>query len=198
MLNQRHCLLLILALSFASGCGYTFQGSGSVLPADVKKIYIPMVDNNSTETALTQLVTESIRDQFDKYGVVTVVEEINGADAVLKTRILKVSRKPRTVTSNTDTVQQFDTVLTISGELRRSTGPVLWRNPSFTVSRAIGASSDVVTGTSADFASGSIGASDLGSLDSREISRGQEAEALERLATEVARRIYDEAVAPDF
>lgn len=191
-------LIVLILISNLLGCGYGFQGSGSILPADVKRIQIPLVENNSTDSSLTSLITEALRDRFERFGVVAVVEEIGDADAVLKAKIIKVSKKSRTVTSTTDTVQQFDTILTMGAELRRVTGPVLWRNPTFTVSRAIGASGNVVVSSSADFAEGNLGASDLGGLDSREVTRGQEAEALEKLAVEAARKIYDESVAPDF
>ncbi len=189
------CLLIILTLN---ACGYVFQGSGSVLPPDVKKIQIPIVENNSTESLLTALVTESLRDQFERYGVVTVVENITDADAVLKAKILGITRKSRTVTSNTDTVQQFDTSMTISAELRKANGQILWANPVMSISKAVGTSSSLVISSSADFAGGNLSASDLQGQDSREVARGQEQEALISIANIAARRIYDDAVAPDF
>lgn len=169
-----------------------------MLPPDVKRIQIPLVENNSTESSLTQLVTEALRDQFERYGVVTIVENVTDADAVLKAKILDVDRKSRTVTSRTDTVEQFDTSLVISAELRKATGQLLWANPSLSISKAVGTSRDVVVSSSADFASGNLSSSDLGGLDTREIARGQEQEALESIAQLAARKIYDDAVAPDF
>lgn len=192
------CLALWCIGIGLSGCGYAFQGSGSILPADVKNVYIPRVENNSTESSLTSTLTEALRDRFERFGVVTVVEDINEADAVLKSRIIKISKSTRTVTSNTDATQQYDTTMTVGAELRRTTGAVLWRNPHFTVTKDFGTSSDIVVSSSADFAGGSLGASDLGGLDTREIARGQEQEALNDLAEQVAKKIYDEAVAPDF
>lgn len=195
---MKKLVLCLLVLFLVTACGYKFQGSGSILPADVKRIQIPLVENHSTDSALTQLLTEALRDQFERFGVVTVVEDLKDADAVLHFKILKVSRKSRTTTSRTDTAQTFDTSLTVGGDLRRVTGSILWSNPTFLVSRQVGATSDVVVSSSADFAEGTLGASDLASLDSREIVRGQEQEALEKLCDEVARKVYDDAVAPDF
>lgn len=187
------CITLLL-----TGCGYGFQGSGSVLPPDVRRIQIPIVENNSTESQLTQLVTESLRDQFERYGVVTIVEEVTEADAVLKAKILRVSRKARAVTSNTDTVNQFDTTMQISAELRKANGQILWANPSMTITKAVGTSRDLVVSTSADFASGNLSSSDLADQNTREIARGQEQDALENISRLAARKIYDDAVAPDF
>ena len=191
-------LTLSVLISSLFACGYALQGSGSVLPPDVQRIQIPLVENNSIETALTPLVTEALRDQFERFGVVTIVEDITDADAVLNARILSVSRKSRTVTSGTDTVQQYDTSFVMFAELRRTTGQILWANPAMTISRAVGTSRDLVVSSSADFAGGTLSSSDLGSLDTREIARGQEQNVLEEIARLAARRIYDDAVAPDF
>ena len=193
----KHCALLFITCTLCS-CGYTFQGSGSVLPPDVKVIAIPLVQNASTEAGLTNVVTESLQDRFERFGVVTVVDDPNEADATLKVRITKVTRNQRTSTSTTDQQLQLDTVLTLAAELRRTSGAVLWRDNNISVSKAFGTTSGVVVTTSPDFASGTLGAADLGSLDDREVSRGQEQDALRALSDEAASQIYDSAVAPDF
>lgn len=193
-------LLLGVLVSVIAGCGYTFQGTGSVLPPDVKRIYIPMAENNSTEAGLSTILTEALRDRFERYGVVEVVDDIGSADAVLRTRITKVRRATGTVTS-TDTALQEDLTMTMAADLRRVTGPVLWRNMSLSVTRTFGSASGGVVTTSADFTSGTLGATDLAALEgggTREVARGQESEALGNLADKAAQIIYDSAVAPDF
>jgi outer membrane lipopolysaccharide assembly protein LptE/RlpB len=181
-----------------AGCGYTFSGGGSVLPPEIKRVAIPLVENSSTETGLTTVVTEALRDQFERYGVLSVVEETKDADAVLNARILKVRRATSTVSARDDGALQQDTSMVIAAELRRTDGPVLWRNKRIVVTKVFATSSDTVVTSSVDFAVGTIGASDLQGLDSREISRGQEQEALNSLADQAARIIYDQAVMPDF
>lgn len=180
------------------GCGYAFQGGGSILPPDVRKVQIPRVENESPEPGVSLALTEALRDRFERYGVVAVVEEIGEADAVLKAKILDVKRDVSTTTSSTDTALQSSVSVTVAAELRRVTGPVLWRSTALSVNKTFATTSDVVVTSSADFASGSLGASDLGSLDSREVSRGQEQDALNSALEDVALKIYDASVAPDF
>jgi len=194
-------LLLLMLPFWLSSCGYTLQGGGSVLPPDVKRVYVPRVENSTTELALTELLTEALRDRFERFGVITVVDEMGEADAVLKARILKVARSTGSVTSNTDTALQLDTTVTIAAELRRITGPVLWRDTSLAVTKSYGAERSVVVTSSPDFASNSLNASDLDQLSqggSREVARGQEADAFSDIADETARLVYENAVAPDF
>jgi hypothetical protein len=164
----------------------------------VKSIYIPMVANNTTETGLTTIVTEALRDRFDRFGAVTVVDSIDRADAILEVKITKIKEGTRTSVARTDEALQLDTQLNLFGELRKLSGEVLWREPELTVSRSYGTSRSSVVTSSSDFASSTLGAGDLAGLNQREVSRGQEQEALTQLADVAAKRIYDEAVSPDF
>jgi outer membrane lipopolysaccharide assembly protein LptE/RlpB len=191
-------IFLLVVVIFSSGCGYTFRGSGSVLPADVKTVYIPRVENGSTELGLADVVTEALRDEFDSYGTVSVVEKQSDADAILNVRIIDVKSTTGTVNASTNTALQMDATMLLSGELRRTTGQLLWRENNLKVTKEYAANQSVVVTTSPDFASGSISAADLSSLSSRDISRGQESQALNDLAVNAARMIYDKSVATDF
>lgn len=190
-------LVVLICLSLI-GCGYTLEGGESVLPPDVKNIYIPLVENNTAESGLSNTVTEALRDRFDRYGVLFVVNNRSQADAELQARIVSVKRNTRTSSSNTDTSLQVDSTLKLAAELRRITGPLLWQNKNISVSRSFGTASNVVVTSSVDFAQGSLSASDLTALDSRELARGQEQAVWERLAEEAAKQIYTKAVLPDF
>jgi outer membrane lipopolysaccharide assembly protein LptE/RlpB len=190
-------LSICVAVS-VSACGYTFRGSESALPPDVKKIYIPQVSNGSTKLGLALVVTEALRDEFDSYGTISVVDSQNEADAVLKVNVVDVKETTSATRSNNNTALQMQTTMLMTGELRRVTGPVLWRDNKIIVTQTFGADSSVVVTSSLDFAGGSIGAGDLAGLSSREVSRGQEAGALRALSEQAARQMYDKAVAPDF
>jgi len=192
------CLCVLVLSTVSSGCGYTFRGSGSALPPDVKSIYIPQADNNSTKLGLATVLTDAIRDEFDAYGTVSVVDNQNEADAILKVTIVDVKETTSAVRANTNTSLQMQTTMFLTAELRRVTGPVLWRDNQIRVTQTFGADSSVVVTSSAAFAGGSISSGDLSGLSSREISRGQEASALNALSEDAARQMYDKAIAPDF
>jgi outer membrane lipopolysaccharide assembly protein LptE/RlpB len=197
LLAIRRMMVLVVCV-FVNACGYTLQGSGTVLPPDVKAVYIPQVQNNSTELGLSDIVTEALREQFESYGVVTVVDRQSLADAVLNVKILNVTRTTRTVLGTDDTATQMETTMILEGELRRTTGPLLWKNNMIRVAQGVGTDRSAVVTSSAAFASGSISSTDLQRLSSREITRSQENEILPNLAAEAARKIYDGSVAPDF
>lgn len=192
----KYCLLL--TVGFCLSCGYTFQGGGSILPEDVKRVYIPLVQNNTSELGLSQLVTEALRDRFERYGVLFVVDDVQDADAILDAKVLNLRRETRTSTANTDTALQYDSELTISAELNRVTGQTLWKGGRIASSKTFGTSSSVVVTNSVDFLGSSLNTGDLNQLDTRELSRGQEQEILEDLAENVAQKVYNQAVLPDF
>ena len=191
-------LLIVLLAGLCSGCGYSFQGSGSILPPDVKRVYIPMADNLTSEISLTMIVTEAMRDRFDRFGVLTVVDEQRDADAILKMAVLTIKRDTAATASGTSTEVKQNATITLAGELRKTTGEILWRNAGFTISKPFGSTSGLVVTSSADFAGSGQSAADLAALGNREVSRGQEKQTFEAIATDAAKRVYDEAVTPDF
>lgn len=193
-------LMIYVAITgLFTGCGYTLQGSGSILPEDVKVVSIPVVENNTTEPSLSINLTEALRDRFERFGVFSVVDDTKEADAVLEARIVSLSKTVRSVTSKSATALQYDTTLRVSAVLKRTTtGEILWRNPSVSAGGTSASTGSVVVTTSPDFYGGTLGAGDLSALGSREVQRGQEQESLLTLADEIAKRIYNEAVAPDF
>lgn len=181
-----------------SGCGYAFQGGGSILPLDVKRIYVAPVENNSTQLGLSDVVAEALREQFDSYGVVTVVEKQSDADAILKVKVASLKRTTRSTQSNTDVALQLETSIQLIAELQRVTGQVLWRDSNIKVAQSFGTDASSVVTSSAAFATGSISGADLSNLSTREISRGQEQQVITKLAEDAALQIYNSSVAPDF
>lgn len=191
-------VVLIVVATFLAGCGYNFRNSGTVLPKTVKKIYIPFAENRSTEGQLTRLLTEALRDEFERYGVVTVVEEPSEADATLRITIMELKRRSLTVAGRSSIDNQRTTSLLIRGELKDRDGKVLWQEPALNVGKGFGTSRVAVVTSGAGFVGGTLGAGDLANLGDRELQRGQEQSALSDLAEEAATQIYEEAVAEPF
>lgn len=189
---------LILLIVILGGCGYSFQGSRSTLPPGINRIYIPQVENISAEAGFGPILTDALRDQFERFGAVTVVDSRAEADAFLDTSVLKVKRTTRTTTGTTDRALQYDTSVTVDVELKRMNGSSIWRNPSLTVSKSFGGTTSSVLGTSADFSEGNLSAADLAGLSSQEVLRSQQATSLRTVASEVARKVYAAAVTGDF
>ncbi len=203
IMNKKICnfnllFVFLITVISVSSCGYGFRGSGSILPADVKRVYIPAVENNSSESGLTQTLTEALRDEFERYGALYVVDDLSEADAVLLAKITEVKRETRTSTATDNTALQYDTHLRLSADLSKTNGQKLWSSNKIAVSSSFATSSNVVVTSSADFASSNLNSGDLGNLNNRELARGQERDVLDQLAEKSAREIYTQAVMPEF
>lgn len=198
---MRKIAFLLLSLVISS-CGYQFQGSGSILPPDIKTVAIPIAENNTTESNLGELFTEALRSRFERYGVVKIVENEAEADAVLLAKVVDLDSKVSGVTSNTDIETENDLVLTVAVELRKKNGQLLYKNGGMSISDNVAGVRDLVVTSSSDFAQGGLGSDTLGDLGSnagdREVQRGQEDQVVEALVDEASRRIYLDAVAADF
>ena len=195
---QFKALVILSFILLLSSCGYQFQGSGSVLPDDIKTVAIPVVRNNTTESGLGLELTERLRSRFERYGVVTVIDDAKSADALLDAEILNVQTRVQDVTGETDIELEQELIIYISAELRRKNGQILWKNESLAARETFASTSDVVVTSSSSFTQSGIGSSQLGSLGSREVSRGQKKQALDDLLDEASRAIYEDSVAADF
>lgn len=187
-----------LAAGSLTGCGYQFQGSTSILPPDVKKIAIARVENDTTYSTVGYRLEEELRSQFERYGVVEVVDEARTADAVLYAKVTNVDTRVRNVTSETDVAIDEELFMTVSADLRRKNGQTLYRDSNILTTESFGAVADTVVTSSSSFAQGNISAQTLGNLGQREVSRGQQDQTLDSLVEETARKIYLNAVAAGF
>ena len=199
MFHRRACQLtaVLSTTIYLSACGYTFQGSTTSLPPNVRTIYIAPIENKTTESKITVALQEAIREQFERYGVVQTTDQQIGSDATLEVSVLEMKRNTRTANSN-DTALSYDTSLEISGSLKRSNGSILWKDDSFDVSSSYASSSSTLVTSSAEFNEGLLGVQDAKGLSTRSLARNQEQAAVETLTTNVAKKIYDDAIAPEF
>ena len=169
-----------------------------MLPDDIKTISIAPVENKTTEPDLGIQLASSLEERFDRYGEVKVIGDINGADAVLEAVIEKIDTQAASVAGKSDLELESDTIITVSVQLKASDGRILYRNPSISISSSYANINKAVNTTSSAYAQSGISGDSLNSLSSRELSRGQQRQAIEDILDEIARRIYLESVAPDF
>ena len=102
----------LLALLVVFSCSpYSF--SGSSVPAHIKTIAIPLLENNTAEFGLTEQVTDALLDDFIKENILQIVDQ-KDSDSVMRGTILKVSDVPYTFDEN-EQVQEFR--VTISAKI---------------------------------------------------------------------------------
>lgn len=79
---MRKLFWLLTAFFFvcASGCGYRFSGGGE-LPFGIKKVFVPMFGNRTSEPGVERIVTNDFIYEFTRSGEIEVVEK-ESADGI--------------------------------------------------------------------------------------------------------------------
>jgi hypothetical protein len=159
------CLALL-----QSGCGYALAGRGSFLPADLRTVGIPLIQNR-TASQVEQRITEEVRAEFIGRGKYTVLTQEVGADAVLSAVITGMSVQPVGFTDQ-QLASRYLITLTMSGTFTdQRTSEVLWSNDALTFRAEYELS--IRTNTTVD-----VG-----------VFVDQERSSVDRLATDVARSV---------
>ena len=144
-------ILLATYLSF-SGCGYRFSvegrgptlGSSSSVDYDGPPVYlaIPTLENRTFESNLEYKYTEYLKEEFAVAGGAQVVDDVQGADYVMKGAILSVNLPSLTFTQNQ--TQESRVTVNVKVEVKdRRSGKIVWgQSSSGTAEFFVGSSSD--------------------------------------------------------
>ena len=124
------CALAVAWLQL--GCGYALAGRGSFLPAYIRTVGIPQLENRSTFFQLEQILTEKIRIEFIGRGKYTVTPDTTGADAVLTGEIVGVSVQPVALNEQQLASRYLFTLSMRVQFTDARTNEVLWSNDALT------------------------------------------------------------------
>lgn len=151
-------------------CGYSLAGRGSFLPASIKVIGIPMFANNTPIFEVEKRVTAKVTSEFIGRGKWKIQPDANGVDAVLVGEISSITVTPATFTEERQASKYVITVTTKIEFRDVKADKVLWSNPYLQFREDYELSNTAnVTDPSAFL--------------------GQDVNALDRLASELARSI---------
>jgi len=175
-LRLHACSLLVLLSLWLAGCGYSLRADGEPVGIQLDSLAIPMFSSTSSEIGFEADFTKVIRQEFISHGRVPLMPE-EKAQAVLIGKIQDVRADPLsyrsqdfTVGGNTSTYE-----VTKSRKLRvrlevqlmdRRSGKVIWREAGMEDQASYAVSGDPLE------------------------MRYTEQQALERIASRLAKRIY--------
>ena len=123
-------VLLCAGVAVSSGCGYALAGRGSFLPASIRTVGIPKLENRSTFFQVEDVLTEKIRAEFIGRGKYTVTPEETGADALLTGEVLGISIVPVNLNEQQLASRYLFTVAMKVAFTDTHTQDVIWSNDS--------------------------------------------------------------------
>jgi hypothetical protein len=152
------------------GCGYSLAGRGSFLPASIRVIGIPMFVNNTPLFEIEKRITQKVVSEFIGRGKFTVQPTTTGADAALLGEVSSITVAPATFTDERQAAKYVITAVTKIEFKDVKADKVLWQNPYLAFREDYEVSNTSNVADPAAFL-------------------GQDINALDRLASELARTI---------
>ena len=107
MIKLNHNIFIFIYF-LLSGCGF-YSMAGSI-PAHIKSIAIPLLDNQTAEYGITEDITDNLLEKFTEENILRVVDEDN-ADSILRGIIIKVEDAPSTFTKEEAVLEYRYTVV---------------------------------------------------------------------------------------
>ena len=135
MFQKRKTIFFVLfLLILVSGCGYRFSGTGD-FPEGTKSIFIPILENRTSESRLENQVTDDLIYEFTKNRKDILAGSIDDAEAVLYGIIHSISI---TTISRDDpnTSSERSVKISVDMKLVVPEGRVIWRVKGITSDEA--------------------------------------------------------------
>ena len=173
MASRREFLRLASLIAGATGmsaCGYSLAGRGSFLPASIRVIGIPMFVNNTPLFEIEKRITQKVQSEFIGRGKYTVKPDANAVDALLLGEVSSITLAPATFTDERQASKYVITAVTKIEFKDVKADKILWQNPylAFREDYEVSNTSNVADPNA---------------------FLGQDVNALDRLASELARTI---------
>ena len=123
--------LVLCACALAwSGCGYALAGRGSFLPASIRRVGIPKLENRSQFFQVEDILTDKIRSEFIGRGKYAVTSEETGVDALLTGEVLGISVVPVGISEQQFASRYLFTIALKMEFTDTQTQDVIWQNDS--------------------------------------------------------------------
>jgi outer membrane lipopolysaccharide assembly protein LptE/RlpB len=117
-------VLLAVAVG-VSGCGYSLRAS---LPANIKTVHVPVLQNRTQEPGIEDFVTRALTEALVRSGVAKIAASPETADGVLDGAIVGYSLTSLAFDRATNVTQyRLQLALALSLKDRRN-GDVIWKN----------------------------------------------------------------------
>ncbi len=136
--------VLVAFLLLSAGCGYHVAGRGSRLPASLKTIAVPALENRTSRYRIEQRLTEALVHELLSRTSYHVVADPAAADAVLRGQVLGLESSPLVFDTATGRATTFVVTVHLAVRLEeRETKKLLYRNDNFVFREQYEVSTDI-------------------------------------------------------
>lgn len=196
-MRLRLSLLLVLAIAATplSGCGYSLATPGADLPRDVRTLYVAEVEGDVADPEVCDALARELRRLVRSRAYFRVSETRGTADAVLHVRLVDFINRP-VAFDKYDEVLDYETTMRVDATLEREGGEVLWRGKGIESTRSHQAVAGAVVASSSAFQSGErIRLGDLAQMADAQLGESRRRHAHVSIARDLADAIYSRIMA---
>jgi hypothetical protein len=101
---------------------------GTLLPEDIKTIYVPTFKNSTGEPNLEVRATNAVIDKLNIDGTLRVVSNREDADSILEATIVEYKRKPVRYSGSSDPTEYRLTITVNAGFTNLLAGEAFWKD----------------------------------------------------------------------
>jgi len=131
-------------LLLSAGCGYHVAGRGSRLPASLKTIAVPALENRTSRYRIEQRLTEALVHELLSRTSYHIVADPGAADAVLRGQVVGLESSPLVFDTATGRAATFAVTVHLAVRLEeRETKKLLYRNDDFVFREQYEVSTDI-------------------------------------------------------
>lgn len=128
ILGCKWTVIGVLLTAVVTACGYHFAGGGRY-PAGVTRIFIPMMENRSTETGVERMFTNDLIYEFTRSRKESLAKDRSTADGILAGTIVSLSVQ-NISRSSVSRAKERRVTGTLNLRLESPEGRVLWKSAS--------------------------------------------------------------------
>ncbi|MBM4272364.1 MAG: hypothetical protein FJ139_09470 [Deltaproteobacteria bacterium] len=139
---EKHCtlsrcsgttlILSLLVICLLGGCGYRFSPAGEHIDKNIRKVFVDIFANRTSEANVESTFRNAFIDQFITGRRFIIVDSREAADAILKGSIESLTTSPLSYKSSNIAAEERITVTMELSFEEKVSSAVIWMNKSFT------------------------------------------------------------------
>jgi outer membrane lipopolysaccharide assembly protein LptE/RlpB len=186
----RRAAVIVAAAVAVSGCGYAAMSSLGAVPATVQSLYVDIDIGARGDPEMADALQRALRRVIRQDGRFGLAAAPRDADAVLRVRLASSATRPVAFDEFDDPLD-YETTVSVSGQLQANDGSALWKADDIAATRAHAAvAGAVVTSSSAFVSSERLRPDDLATFDTVQLGEQRRVHARDALASDLAATIY--------
>lgn len=180
----------LIALLAVGSCGYGLVGQESGLPREIRTVYIEPLANRSRDPKIAQELVSALRSEFHRRGRLSVVDQIDAADAILS-GLIRIVQNRVVAVNRFDEALQLETVVVVDMTLRRRVpDEIIWRMERTRFSEFYAGSRGAVVTSSTEFQNSALDPAGIPAFTDIQLTESLSAQARGRLVERFARDLH--------